>query len=183
VAKTSASAFMLSVESSGGKTSVDGRSAQLSGCGTYRYTLDRWWQGGVGMVLFVMLNPSTADAFTDDPTVRKCIGFAKRWGFERLRVVNLFAYRATQPRDLAKASRPVGPANDAYIFGAATESQRIVAAWGANGHFKNRDRAVRRLLQSYRLECLRMTKGYAPEHPLYVPYDITPIEFKKAGFV
>ena len=89
--------------------------ADFSFCGQYRYTLTRVWSLERGLVLFVGLNPSTADAERDDPTVRRCVGYARRWGFGGVLVANLFAYRATDPRDLLAVSYPIGPRNDEVI--------------------------------------------------------------------
>src|SRR6185369_17379869 len=93
--------------------------AVISKCGKYRYSLRREWIGGAGTVCFIMLNPSTADASVDDPTIRRCIGFAQRWGYQILEVVNLYAYRATRPRDMFAAADPVGPENEYYLCKAA----------------------------------------------------------------
>ncbi len=94
-------------------------SAVLSECARYRYRLDRAWERddhGLGTVTWVMLNPSTADADVDDPTIRRCIGFSKAWGYNALTVVNLFAWRATSPRDLCAVEDPVGPDNEAHLI-------------------------------------------------------------------
>src|SRR5580765_5070589 len=105
--------------------------ATISPDGKYRYLLSREYEDGMfGTVLFVMLNPSTADATKDDATIRRCVGFTKRWGYSTLEVVNLFAFRATHPRDLWKADDPVGPDNDVTISDAVRRAQLIVAAWG-----------------------------------------------------
>lgn len=88
--------------------------AGISECGTYRYWLCREWSPGLDSLVWLMLNPSTADATQDDPTIRRCMGFARRWGYGGITVVNLYAYRATNPRDLLTAADPVGPENDRY---------------------------------------------------------------------
>src|SRR5581483_9586135 len=95
----------------------------------YRYSLARFFGDG-GVVNFIMLNPSTADAETDDPTIRRCLGFAKAWGYGTLVVTNLFAYRATDPAELAKAGDPVGPDNDTRLWSEAQLSDLVVCAWG-----------------------------------------------------
>jgi hypothetical protein len=156
-------------------------SAIISPCGTYRYVLHRsipqpirW----VRRVVFVMLNPSTADATVDDPTIRSCIRFAQRWGYTRLTVVNLFALRATDPAELARNSDPVGPENDRHIdeqlCGEFTEA--IVAAWGAH-HFAA-DRAREVIARFGPFQCLGVTKGGSPRHPLYLPAatELRPLE-------
>jgi len=157
---------------------VSAPDAVLSDCGTYRYKLTRTWDERIERVTFVMLNPSTADATVDDPTIRRCAGFAKAWGFGGLSVVNLYALRATNPRDLWTHPDPVGPDNDLWLTLALTHSSRIVAAWGANA---KPDRVARfwqlaeaRLDESRgwgHVSALRVTKSGAPGHPLYIPAD------------
>lgn len=105
--------------------------AVLSSCGRYRYRLGRQFGLGDRNVVFVGVNPSTADATVDDPTVRKWIGFAKRWELDRIEVVNLFAYRATDVRALAEAADPVGPENDAYLRAALAGAELVVPCWGS----------------------------------------------------
>ena len=121
-------------------------------------------------VCFVMLNPSTADAFRDDPTLRRCIGFARAWGFGGLEVVNLYSYRATAPADLKKALLPNGPDNDAHLHAAATGAARVVAAWGNHGD-PSRVAAVLSLLRAAagQVWCLGQTRTGAPRHPLRLP--------------
>jgi hypothetical protein len=148
----------------------------------YRYSL---WRdlGGDGQVCFIMLNPSTADADVDDPTIRRCIGFTKSWGYGRLVVVNLFGYRSTDPKPIRKYGDAVtgDPHNIGAIVEAATGSKLIVAAWGANA-FPNRERpayVARRITEAggRALHCLRTTAAGHPNHPLYLPADLTPIPF------
>ena len=117
-------------------TDVISRSAELSPCGRYRYLLTRTLAAGTGTCLFVMLNPSTADHTLDDQTIRQCIGFTAVWGFRRLAVVNLFAWRATLPRDMLSAIDPIGPAGDEWILAAARNADRIVCAWGEHGRHR-----------------------------------------------
>jgi hypothetical protein len=130
-------------------------------------------------VNFIMLNPSTATAGVDDPTIRRCIGYARAWGFGSLMVTNLFAYRATDPKDLKRATDPVGPENDEYIRKTAQGSQLVVAAWGSHGVHQGRDAAVRRLFEEMGvpLMCLTTTKAGHPGHPLYLRADLRPIHF------
>ena len=138
----------------------------------YRYTLHREWNGGdCGVVCWVMLNPSTADAVRDDPTIRRCIGFSRRWGFNSLVVVNLFALRATDPNVLLLDANPVGPGNDDAIRHAAQEASLIVAAWGAHPAMVRgrRDQRVRDLCAA--LHCLGTTRGGHPRHPLRLRAD------------
>ncbi|BBA36813.1 uncharacterized protein sS8_4890 [Methylocaldum marinum] len=147
------------------------KSADLSGCGRYRYALRRRWSGG-DQVLFVMLNPSTADAEKDDPTIRRCIAFAQEWDFGALAVGNLFAFRTPSPRGLRAAADPVGPHNDRELVRLQAESKLVVAAWGNYGGFLQRDAAVRALLSG--LHILGLTKQDQPRHPLYVPAETQP---------
>lgn len=143
--------------------------ATISECGLYRYRLTREWGAGATAV-FIMLNPSTADASQDDPTIRRCVGFAKREGCGRLEVVNLFAFRATAPKDMRAAADPIGPENDAHILAAVTAADGPrIAAWGAHGG--QRGKEVGRRLRGMGLKCLGLTAALAPRHPLYVRGD------------
>lgn len=146
-------------------------SAVLSSCGQYRYELWRRWADGPH-VLFIMLNPSTADATNDDATIRKCVAYAKRWGFGALCVGNLFAFRATDPKDMKAAADPIGPENDATLARLASEAGVIVAAWGAHGTHMSRDKAVMKMLPT--INALHVTKDGSPGHPLYLKGDSTP---------
>jgi len=146
-------------------------SAVLSPCGLYRYELWRRWSDGPH-VLFVMLNPSTADATNDDPTIRKCIAYAKRWGFGAICVANLFAFRATDPKEMKRASDPVGPDNDATLARLASEAKIIVAAWGKDGSHLSRDKEVIALLNNP--TCLHRNNDGSPGHPLYLRGDASP---------
>jgi hypothetical protein len=137
--------------------------------GPYRYLLHRRWSDAP-TALFVMLNPSTADDLRDDPTIRRCIGFARRWRLGGLEVVNLYALRATDPRELFAHGAPVGPDNDDAIRDAAARAQTIVVAWGAHAA-RDRARATRvvEILRGRALGCLGVNAGGTPRHPLYVP--------------
>ena len=147
--------------------------AVLSPDKQYRYMLSRRWATG-SPAIFVMLNPSTADAEADDPTVRRCMGFAMTWGLAALVVINLYAYRATDPHDLWKARDPVGPDNDKWLrrefLIADSIGAPVVAAWGVNAH-EDRVRAVTALPGAHRMVCLGRAKDGAPRHPLYMPAD------------
>lgn len=146
-------------------------SAIISECGTYRYRLDRAW-GTEKPAVFVMLNPSTADASKDDPTIRRCMDFARQWHCGGLVVVNLFAFRATKPADLFKAANPRGPKNLHYIFEATKWSQFVVCAWGAHGSFMDQDKSVMACIRragDAHLCALGETKSGQPRHPLYLP--------------
>jgi hypothetical protein len=148
--------------------------------GRYRLLLWRAWAGGEGCVVFVMLNPSTADARRDDPTVRRCMGFARAWGFGRLEVVNLFALRATDPTALRRARKPIGRGNDRAIVDAVRRGDVVVAAWGVHGALGGRDAAVRALLADRPLHCLGVTRGGHPRHPLYLRAGSRPVPFVTA---
>jgi hypothetical protein len=139
----------------------------------YRYRLWRRWDRSRSVVLFVMLNPSTADGRRDDPTIRRCIGFARAWGFGGVEVVNLFAYRATDPRELGRVGDPVGPHNDRYIRRAIRRSRLVVLAWGARAR-------ARRLLSLRRAHCLGLTRAGQPRHPLYLRGDLEPVPVRAA---
>lgn len=152
------------------------RTAEISACGRYRYTLRREWDAAAGTVCFVMLNPSTADALVDDPTIRRCIGFARSWGYGAVEVRNLFALRATDPKELLSAPDPVGPKGDESLRRAAFTVGLVVVAWGASVPF-GRDRRALELLEGTTLACLGLTKGGGPRHPLYVRGDARPSSF------
>lgn len=115
-----------------------------------------------------MLNPSTADAERDDPTIRRCASFARAWGLGGMTVVNLFALRATDPARLRRARDPIGRDNDRHIAEAAAGADRVVVAWGVHGTLRDRDRAVLALLAGARPRCLGLTRGGHPRHPLYL---------------
>lgn len=151
------------------------KSAWISTCGRYRYRLGRFWGPGATLP-FVMLNPSTADADVDDPTIRRCIGFARREGACGIVVVNLFAFRATSPKVMKAAADPYGPDNEAALRMAAKEAAitktPIVCAWGSHAPATMARSVVRMLSdEGVRLVCLGRTagKGAPPRHPLYVP--------------
>ena len=176
------------------------KGALISRDGRYRYRLWRewrlstlfarwnWWRDETGQpvldgsghpigepktCLFVMLNPSTADGDVDDPTIRRCVGFALRLKYERLEVVNLFAYRATSPRDLMALNdidEPVGIDNQRHVETAALSADRIICAWGAHGAHLDQDETVFGWLPLHKPKfCFGLpTKAGAPRHPLYL---------------
>jgi hypothetical protein len=161
---------------------VSSTGAVLSACGTYRYQLHRTWDASAPTLAWVMLNPSTADAEVDDPTIRRCIGFARRWHFGGIIVANLFALRATDPRELRAHGDPVGPDNDRTLAEVARDAEALVCAWGANTYAAARARVVRVMIgDAMRWPrvplCLGVTKGNSPRHPLYVPGDAVPEGF------
>ena len=143
-------------------------SAVISADQQYRYLLRREFGGGSGACLFVMINPSTADAELDDPTIRRCITFAQREGCSTLEVVNLYAYRSTDPKQLWQVFDPVGPDNDCHIKVAVSRADIVIAAWGANAK-RLRAKSVTRLIpDGY---ALGFTKDGTPKHPLYLKLD------------
>lgn len=153
--------------------------ADLSPCGTYRYTLWRWWEEpsvNVDALTVIGLNPSTADALQDDPTIRRCVGFAKREGCGALLMLNLFALRATDPATLRLHPNPIGPANDLalndWIQCARDRGTPVVAAWGAHGALHGRAAAI--VSRFPGLRCFGVTKDGHPRHPLYLRAD-TPL--------
>ncbi|MBL7251277.1 DUF1643 domain-containing protein [Alloalcanivorax sp. C16-2] len=148
------------------------RSANFSRCRRYRYALWRRWRDGDDYLLLVGLNPSTADHRKDDPTIRRCIGFARDWGYSGLCVANLFAYRATYPRDLFAADDPIGPRNDWWLRRLAADAALVVAGWGNHGTQGDRAARVRAWLPA--LHCLRLNGSGEPAHPLYLPKTLTP---------
>lgn len=157
------------------------KSAHFSKCEKYRYTLLRGWGdfGDRRPVVFIGLNPSTADAEIDDPTIRRCIQFAKNWGYPGMIMINLFAYRSTDPKKLLSVDDPVGPSNDYWIMTAVTDADCVVAAWGATGNTKERSNKVLFFLLTLniKMKCLGMTKDGFPKHPLYLPYSSKLIPF------
>lgn len=146
------------------------RAAHFSPCRTYRYFLTRVWDLKRPMTTFIGLNPSTADETTDDPTIRRCIDFARSWGSGGFIMVNLFAYRATLPSDMMRVKESIGPDNDLSIVKACRASQWVVIAWGRNGDHRGRDKAVLRLLResSIPLHYFKLTKYGQPWHPLFI---------------
>jgi hypothetical protein len=142
----------------------------------YRYALDRIWGDGQRIINFVMLNPSTADAFDNDPTVTRCMERTHALGCDGLVVTNLFAYRSTDPAALRKVPDPIGPSNDEVIAYHARKAALVVCGWGALGSLYGRSGAVLGLLKSIGVNphYLRLTAGGEPGHPLYLPYDLVP---------
>jgi hypothetical protein len=155
------------------------RGATFDVTGQYRYRLWRRWDGSLPRVVFVMLNPSTADHRQDDPTIRRCIGFARDWGYGGLVVVNLFAYRTASVTALFQARDPVGPDNDRHVAATCGRAAAVVLAWGVHGTRHGRAEGVLGLLARHRarLLCLGTTRHGHPRHPLYLPGSIRPAPF------
>ncbi len=151
--------------------------AIYSDCESYRYSLSRVWKPSDKMVMFVMLNPSTASEVHNDPTVERCERRARTLGFGGFRVTNIFAWRATDPRDMRAADDPIGPQNDAMLLEGANWADKIIAAWGVHGAHMDRGKAVSIMLSqtSKPLFHLSLSKAGHPKHPLYLPYVQQPI--------
>lgn len=158
------------------------RTAKISACGRYRYALTRTWDAEAGEALFVCLNPSTADGLRDDHTVRKLTGFTRRWGLGGFRIANLFAYRATKPRELHLAHKRgvdiTGPLNVEHIIALAQGARCIVLAWGVHAAvYPARAESIAATLGVFYqpLWCFGVSKGGHPLHPLTLPYS-TPLQ-------
>lgn len=157
--------------------------ATISDDQAFRYHLWRDWADDlfdpIRSAIFIMLNPSTADALDDDPTIRRCVGFARSWGCNRLDVVNLFAFRSTKPKDLIRSMKTTGlvgdPANDLTICRLLVDQPDavVVCAWGEHGRLMGRDAEMLAMLRMFDVQpmALRINEGGAPGHPLYVPAD------------
>lgn len=159
--------------------------ATVSGDGTYRYRLEREWDPDLPTVVWIMLNPSTADADSDDNTIRKCIGFSQLWRMGGLVVVNLYAARATDPKQLGNFDDPVGFFNDGHIARAVRENEGpIVAAWGSAGRsapgFWGRINKVINLpeLEVRQLDCLGVNRDRTPTHPLMLSWSSTRLPWR-----
>ncbi len=157
-------------------------SAEFSPCRTYRYTLTRTWDDEFRPCAFIGLNPSTADESTDDPTIRRCIRFAKDWGYGGLIMLNLFAVRSTDPFEIYRNPSPIGPDNDAYISNVlSNQCAGLVCAWGNHGTHFSRGDHVRELISKLATKPtpthLGLTKSGQPKHPLYLRADIKPRSF------
>lgn len=142
----------------------------------YRYKLWRIWDESLPCVLFIGLNPSTADANIDDPTIRKCIALTKNWGYGGFYMGNLFGFRSTKPENLISASDPIGKCNDTALNEMAQKAEIIVAAWGNKGRLFNRDKEIIR--QFPQLHCLKITKENQPIHPLYQRNDANLLNYR-----
>lgn len=158
---------------------LPGDSAMFSEDRRYRYLLER----GTGSPALgvIMLNPSTGDATQDDPTIRRVKGFAERWGYPKIRIANLFAFCATDPKELKWAEDPIGPKNNDHLRAMLASSDLVVAAWGANDLVEahKRDRFLRFHCLSTRTElyCFAEGKKGTPSHPLYVRYCSAPLRW------
>lgn len=149
--------------------------AAFSDCRRYRYTLWRVWGPDEPYVNFICLNPSTADDDKDDNTIYKCKKLANSWGYSRLCVTNLFAYRSTDRKIMLQQDDPVGPVNDTFIHRVAMGADLIIAAWSQDGGHRGRSQDVRKWIPKP-MKILRMGKS-EPWHPLYLPDSSVPIDW------
>jgi hypothetical protein len=152
------------------------KGAHFSFDNKHRYALWRTWDESKGHVMFIGLNPSTADEKKDDPTVRRCICFAQDWGYGGIYMMNIFAYRTTYPVVLMAAYSPIGVYNDRFLVKYAKMSSMVIACWGGHGHINNRGNQVKEILP--KLYHLGLTKYGQPKHPLYLKKDTIPILWK-----
>jgi hypothetical protein len=154
--------------------------ADFSPCRVWRYSLWRIWEESKPVVSFIGLNPSTADEVKNDPTVKRCINYAHAWGYGGMYMLNIFGYRATDPKDMKAVRDPVGPEFMDYFLHYVDCSQLIVAAWGTHGAYRNRgNQIIETVTKRAPLHCLRVTKNGFPNHPLYLGKDLQPILFKE----
>ncbi len=154
--------------------------ATFSECLRYRWTLYRVFDTGP-MVNFLMLNPSTADDITNDPTVERCRRRSETLGFGGLIVTNIFAWRSTDPSVLSKLPDPVGVENDAAIKESASQCAMVICAWGRHGKIMDRAAVVLNMLREFcpeKLHALKLSKDGTPWHPLYLPYELKPQAFR-----
>jgi len=151
---------------------------------THRYDLWRVWERGSREIVFIGLNPSTADESKNDPTIRKCCNFAKLWRYNKMHMLNIFAHRATMPLNMKIAEDPIGPANNEYILRVVEQSQKrrgnmVVLCWGSNGEFMGRGREVYELVNGLCVpKCINICSNGEPGHPLYLPYETNVVVFK-----
>lgn len=155
---------------------ISTKSAILDPTGTYRYLLTRSLEGNGDSIAWIMLNPSTADASVDDPTIRKICGFSTRWRYSSVFVVNLFALRSTDPKALKTHPDPVGPENDNHIRTVLATADSVICAWGNHGALRDRDLAVRDLVHASGKTAVVLGLNDTgprkqPAHPLYQPYE------------
>ena len=147
--------------------------AIISECKQYRYALWRTWDKSLPRVMFICLNPSVADATLEDPTLRRCMDFARRWGFGGVCTGNLFAFRATEPEVLRVANNPVGSRNNYWLKRLAADAQLVVAAWGNDGSFMARSTEVRQMFAD--LHYFKINRSGEPAHPLYLRKSLKPL--------
>jgi hypothetical protein len=154
--------------------------AVISDCGKYRYLLRRTWDHTKPRALLIMLNPSTADAKLDDPTIRSCVRLLSGLHYGSMEVVNIFGWRATDPDELPKQADPIGPMNERIVAAAISRCDVVVCAWGANAMAARKSQYLCALIRSNKpgIYCFGMTKSGAPKHPLYVKSGTPLITFR-----
>ena len=143
----------------------------------HRYALWRVWDNKLPKVLFIGLNPSTADEVKDDPTIRRCINYAKDWGYGGYIMGNIFAYRSTDPKNLKITNNPIGIDNNSWLIKLHSQASLTIGAWGNHGKYLDRGQEVINLIDN--LYCLKITKEGHPSHPLYLPGNLKPIILNK----
>lgn len=147
----------------------------------YRYTLLHRWSALPGFgrktVAWIGLNPSTADENQLDPTLRRIRGYSMAWGYDSFLMLNAFAFRATDPREMERAADPNGPENDAYLLAETAKVDLVVCAWGTHAALHDRQRQLLELLRDRPLHYLRLTKDGYPSHPLYLPKALEPVRW------
>lgn len=151
------------------------KDAVISKCRKYRFALWRIWDDSKPQVMFIGLNPSTADERSEDPTLIRCINYAKAWGFGSVCMANLFAYRATEPKDMLAEPEPVGIENDQWLVELSQKAALVVAAWGNNGTYLDRSFQVKKTIPN--LHYLKLNQSGEPAHPLYLKLDLKPVQF------
>lgn len=150
--------------------------AVFSKCRRYRYALGRAWDPALPQIAFIGLNPSTADETTNDPTIRRCIQFAKSWEFGSLVMLNLFAFCSTSPKILQNHSIDlIGPRNNLFLERHTSQAKLTIFVWGTLGGIQGRDKCVIKMVPN--AYCLGMTKNGHPKHPLYLRSTTAPIAF------
>ena len=155
--------------------------AVFSRCDLYRYAVWRCWNLELPGILFVGLNPSTANATLDDPTLRRCIDYAHRWGYGSVYIANLFAFRTTSPARLRHAVDPVGYRNNMWIRRLIKQTSKVLVAWGNGGSYRDRSEEVLKMIpEPY---CLKINRSGQPAHPLYLPKSLTPKHFNRADLL
>jgi len=150
--------------------------ATLSEDRKYRYVLSRIWDESKPTVMIIGLNPSTADETENDPTIVRCIDFAKSWGYGGVYMLNLFAFRATQPKDMFNAKEPIGEENDKYIEKYSNICDKVICAWGNDGNYNKRSKEI--LSKIKNTYYLKLNQTGEPAHPLYLKGDLIPIKFE-----
>lgn len=147
----------------------------------YRYTLLHSWRGLLDaedrIACWIALNPSTADENQLDPTLRRIRGYSMRWGYNGFMMLNAFAFRATDPREMEAAADPVGPDNDKWLLSETAKADRVFCCWGTHAKLGGRQTHLLELLKDRPLHYLRLTSGGFPSHPLYLPSDLEPVRW------